>query len=139
MLILVRDSCPGTTHNADNITGPFVKALLELPPGTNLVGAGSLISWGEWCSIWGRINGVECTFERQDRRVLEGAAGVAGREIADMYQFFEEYGYCGVDEKNVVYPWDLPVKAEYTTMEEYIWSQDWSSVLHPEGASVVSP
>ena len=73
--------------------GPFVKALLELSPGTNLVRAGSLISWGDWCNIWGRVNGVECTFERQDRRVVEDAAGVIGQEIADMYRFFEEYGY----------------------------------------------
>lgn len=89
--------------------------------------------------MWGRVNGVECAFERQDRRVIEDAAGVVGREIADMYQFFEEYGYCGVDEKNVVYPWNLPVKVGYTTMEEYMRSQDWSSVLHPEGESVATP
>lgn len=50
--------------------------------------------------------------------MIEDAAGAVGREIADMYQFFEQYGYCGVDEGNVVYPWDLPVKVKYTTMGE---------------------
>lgn len=102
MLIPVGGLCPGSVPDVDVAIGPFVKALLELPPGTKLVGAGSLISCGEWCSIWGRVNGVECAFERQDRRVIEDAAGVVGREIADMYQFFEEYGYCGVNEGNVV-------------------------------------
>lgn len=104
--------------DTNTLAGPFVKALLELPAGINLVGAGALISWAEWCEIWGRTNNVKCTYERQDRRVIEDAAGAVGREIADMYQFFEQYGYCGVDEGNVVYPWDLPVKVKYTTMGE---------------------
>lgn len=126
-------------RKANLSTGRFVKALFDLPPGTNLVGAGSLISWVDWCNIWGRVNGVKCTFERQDRRVIEDAAGVVGREIADVYQFFEEYGYCGVDEKDVVYAWDLPVKVKYTTMEEYMQWQDWSSVLQIEEESVAAP
>ncbi|KAF3034436.1 hypothetical protein E8E11_002686 [Didymella keratinophila] len=128
---------PFVEPNAD--TGSFVKALLEVPPGTNLVGAGSLSPWGEWCKIWGRMNEVECTLERQDRRVIEETAGVVGWETADMYRFFEDYGYGGVDEKNVVYPWDLPVKVRYTTMEEYMRSQDWSSVLRPDGESAATP
>lgn len=70
--------------------------------------------------------------------MIEDAAGVVGREIADMYQFFEDYGYCGAGKKDVVYLWDLPVKVKYTTMEEYMWSQDWSSVLHPEGGLVAA-
>ncbi|KAF1357777.1 hypothetical protein EJ07DRAFT_157469 [Lizonia empirigonia] len=95
---------PFVEPNVD--TDRFVKVLVDLPAGTNLVGAGSLISWGEWCKIWGRVNGVKCTYERQDRRAIEDVAGPVGREIADMYQFFEERGYCGVDEVNVVYPWE---------------------------------
>jgi hypothetical protein len=116
----------------DKVAGSYVQALVNLPPGINLVGAGSLISWSTWCEIWGRVNGVKCTYERQDREVIERAAGLVGREIADMYQFFEEYGYCGMDEKEVVYPWDLEVMVKYTIMEEYIRSQDWSSVLSPQ-------
>ena len=71
--------------------------------------------------------------------MIEDAAGVVGREIADMYRFFEEYKYCGVNEKNVVYPWDLLVKVKYTTMEEYMRSQDWSSVLRPDDESAATP
>ena len=125
--------------DADDTTGPYVEALLKLPAGINLVGAGSNISWVEWCDIWGRVNGVKCTYKRQDRKVIEDAAGPVGREIADMYQFFEECGYCGVDEKYVVYPWDLPIKVKYTTIEEYMRSQDWNSVLNPDKKAVVTP
>jgi hypothetical protein len=139
MLILVRHRCYEASHETDARKGPFVEALLQLPPGTNLVGAGSLISWSEWCNILGRVNGVACTFEKQDRRVIEDAAGVVGREIADMYQFFEEYSYCGVDEEDIVYPWDLPMKVKYTTMEEYMRSQDWTGILQPEGESKATP
>lgn len=139
MLILVSIPHQKAIHDVDISAGPFVKVLLDLPPGMNLVGAGSLISWGEWCDIWGRANGVKCTYERQDRQVIEDSAGVVGREIADMYQFFEDHGYCGVDEEEIVYPWDLPVQVKYTTMEEYMHSQDWSSVLRPEGENVAAP
>ncbi|KAF2993523.1 hypothetical protein E8E13_001873 [Curvularia kusanoi] len=126
---------PFVEPNAD--TGMFVKALLDLPAGENLVGAGSLMSWGDWCSIWGQVNNVECTFERQDRQAVEQAAGLVGREIADMYRFFEQYGYCGVDQKDVIYPWDLPGRIQYTTMEDYIQSQDWTSVLNPGAAAAI--
>lgn len=107
-------------HNVDKDAGEYVKALIKLPIGANLVGAGSRISWDEWCNVWGRVNGVKCTYERQGRQVIENAAGPVGREIADMYQFFEKYGYCGVDEKDVVYPWDLPIKVKYTMLEKYM-------------------
>lgn len=123
----------------DIVIGAYVKALTSLPAGIDLVGAGSLISWGEWCSIWSRVNGVECVYERQDRRVIEEAAGPVGKEISDMYQFFDQYGYCGVDEENVVYPWDLPIAVPYTTVEEYTRSQDWSSVLHPHEEMTEAP
>lgn len=108
---------------------PFFNVLFALTAGTNLDGAGSLISCGEWCDIWGRVNGVKCTFERQDRRAIEDVAGSVGREIADMYQFFKMYGYCGVDEAKVVYSWDLQVKVRYTTMEEYMRALDWTTIL----------
>ncbi|KAF2652740.1 NAD(P)-binding protein [Lophiostoma macrostomum CBS 122681] len=105
-------------------TGHFVKALVSLPPGLNLVGAGSYISWNEYCAIWGKHTNVECVFEKQDRKIMEEALGpLIGREIADMFEYVEEFGYDG-REKDAVYPWELKneqgekVEVKYTTMEE---------------------
>ena len=128
----MRSLALGVGYDTNQEAGPFFKALLDISAGVDLVGAGSLISWADWCSIWCQFNGVECTYERQNRQAFEEVAGPVGREVAEMYQFFEQYGYCGVDQKDVVYPGDLSVQVHYTTMEEYMQSQDWSSILHPE-------
>jgi hypothetical protein len=115
--------------------GHFVKALVSLPAGLNLVAAGSFISWNEYCAIWGKHNNVECVFETQDRKVLEQVLGpLLGREIADMFEYVEGWGYDG-REKDVVYPWELKdeqgqkLDVKYTTMEEYVTLEDWSAVL----------
>ncbi|KAF2477402.1 NAD(P)-binding protein [Lindgomyces ingoldianus] len=108
--------------------GHFTKALVELPAGKNLVGAGSLLSWNDWCQIWGKINGVTCTFERTDRKYMDENMGSFGRELADMFQYIDEFGYDGSD-PSVEYPWNLGVNVKRTTMEEYLKKQDWSSIL----------
>lgn len=108
--------------------GHFVKALVALPPGKNLMGAGSYLTWNEWLAMWSRHNNVTATFERQDPKELEQYMGTAGRELADMWQYIDEFGYDGAD-PSVVYPWDLGVDVKYTTMEEYIKRQDWSEAL----------
>ncbi|EXM15787.1 hypothetical protein V3481_006651 [Fusarium oxysporum f. sp. vasinfectum] len=70
--------------NAD--TGCMAKALVQVAPGTHLVGASSMISWNEWCKVWSSQTEVQCTFERLDRKVFEDTMGPLGREIADMFQ-----------------------------------------------------
>ncbi|KAF2714812.1 NAD(P)-binding protein [Pleomassaria siparia CBS 279.74] len=117
---------PMVDANAD--TGQLVKALVEVAPGKHLIGAGSYLSWIEWCEIWSKVNGVTCTFERTDRKVIEDAMGPVGVEFADMLQYIDEFGYDGGD-PTVIYPWDLDVDVNVTTAEEYVKRQDWSSIL----------
>lgn len=108
--------------------GHFTKALVESPPGIVLSGAGSFISFNEWCEIFGRINNVKCVFQIIPRKAMEEAMGpIYGLEIADMFEYFDKYGFDGG--ADVVFPWDMEVKVKYTTMEEYMKGEDWSSVL----------
>ncbi|USP81338.1 hypothetical protein yc1106_08612 [Curvularia clavata] len=109
-------------------TGVLTQALLKIKAGTHLVGASSMISWIEWCKIWSSTTGVECSFETIDRKILEDAMGPLGREIADMFQYMNDFGYDGND-PNVVYPWDLEMKVETTPIDKYFKMQDWSTVL----------
>jgi len=113
-------------------TGRFVQALLAIPPKVNMMGAGSLISWNEYLAIWSRVNKVHVEYQQIDRAALEQMLGTVGREFADMFQYIEEFGYDGGD-PDVVYPWEVKEKygvdVKYTTMEEYIKGEDWSSVL----------
>lgn len=81
--------------------------------------------------MFGRVTGVRIAFERQDRRVLEEAMGPFGQEVADMFQYIDEFGYDGGD-PSALYPWDLKqygVEVKVTTAEEYVHAQDWSGVL----------
>ncbi|KAF2112574.1 hypothetical protein BDV96DRAFT_601973 [Lophiotrema nucula] len=116
---------PMVDPNAD--TGNFVKALTEVSPGKNLVGAGSRASWDEWCALWGKHNGVKASFQQIPRKFLDDM-GDFGHEMADMLQYFDEFGYDGSD-PSVVNPDDLGVDVKYTTLEDYIKKTDWSSVL----------
>lgn len=96
------------------------------------MGAGSKVSWPEYAATWGKVNNVKVTFESVSSAFLEPAMGTLGRELADMFGYFDEFGYDGSDPETV-YPWDLKEKfgvdVKYTTLEEYMSKQDYSSIL----------
>lgn len=45
-------------------TGAFVKALVNLPPGNDLLGVSETMTWPEWMALWGRVLGVEAGFKQ---------------------------------------------------------------------------
>lgn len=102
----------GTRLNIDvelsaDILGNFTKALVQVAPGQNLLGFGSMMSWNEWVRIWGRVHGVNCRFERLDRKIIENAIlGGIGEEFADMLEYISDFGYDGGD-PSVVHPTDV--------------------------------
>jgi hypothetical protein len=118
--------------DANKDTGRFVQALLVLPPKVNMIGSGSLMSWTEYLAIWSRVNKVSVEYQEMDKAVLEKMMGTIGKEFADMFQYIDEFGYDGGN-ADVVYPWEVKEKfgvdVNFTTMEEYIKGEDWSSVL----------
>lgn len=86
--------------------GHFTKALVQVSPGQNLLGFGSMMSWNEWVVIWSRVHGVKCRFERLDRKIIENSIpGGVGEELADMFDYISDFGYDGGD-PSVVYPKD---------------------------------
>lgn len=106
----------------------MVKALVELEPGKNVMGAGSYLSWNDWAQIWGRVNEVTCKYEQEDRKIIKEKFGGYGQELADMFAYMDEFGYDGGD-PDVIYPWNLGVDVRTTPIEKYIEQQDWSSVF----------
>ncbi|KAH7183924.1 hypothetical protein DER44DRAFT_834986 [Fusarium oxysporum] len=109
-------------------TGKFAKALVQVEPGKNLLGYGSLISWNEFAALWGKVHGVTCRYERLDRKVLEAAVpGCIGEELADMFEYIGEFGYDGRD-PTVVDPENLGIDVPVYTMEEYIKDEEWPEV-----------
>ncbi|KAL6409838.1 hypothetical protein AUP68_06236 [Ilyonectria robusta] len=119
---------PVAQVDARHGTGEFVKALLKVPAGQNLLGAASILSWKEYAALWGKIRGVTCRFERLDRKFLQEAIpGGIGEEFNDMFEYISEFGYDGGD-PTVVLPKDLGVDIPLYTVEEYIKGEDWTSL-----------
>ncbi|KAH7141516.1 hypothetical protein B0J13DRAFT_556951 [Dactylonectria estremocensis] len=115
--------------DAGRDTGVFVKALLQVEPGKNLLGTSGVLSWDEFAALWGKVNGVTARFVPLDRKILEEQIpGGVGEELADMFEYIGEFGYDGSD-PTVVLPKDLGVEVPFHTVEEYFKEEDWSEVL----------
>ncbi|KAF3019224.1 hypothetical protein E8E14_000587 [Neopestalotiopsis sp. 37M] len=111
-------------------TGAFVKALVDAPAGTHLLGASEIMTWPAWMEIWGRVHGVGASFrEVPQAEFFEGVPEPFRTELWDSHAYFEKFGHTGGDPK-VVTPAQLGITKSLTTMEEYIKSEDWSSVLN---------
>jgi hypothetical protein len=88
-------------------TGPFVRALLQLPPQSTLMAASEWCTWPQWIQKWGEVNGVKTSYKQVGVDEFDQEIpGGAGREIGEMYAFSSEYGY-NADQKNTLKMWDL--------------------------------
>ncbi|KAI9690055.1 MAG: hypothetical protein M1820_010054 [Bogoriella megaspora] len=110
-------------------TGAFVKALVELPPGKDLHGFSEELTWPEFAKLWGDVLDVKATFKQVSNDVFfEGLPDPLREELVETFAYVEEFGYTGGD-PDVLTPNQLGIEIPLTSMEEYIKSEDWSSVL----------
>ncbi|TGO23611.1 hypothetical protein BPAE_0127g00320 [Botrytis paeoniae] len=110
-------------------TGGFVKALIDLPPGKNLIGVSERMTWKEWTKIWGDFLGVKAGFRQVSEETFWKDVPDAMRELQVAWEYVDEFGHAGGDPE-VLRPDELAVKIPLTSMEEYIKSEDWSAVLN---------
>ncbi|KAI5452805.1 hypothetical protein NCC49_000550 [Naganishia albida] len=74
---------------------------------------------------WGQVNGVKCAYAQVPAEAFQG---MAGEEITQMLQFFDEFGYYGgkdIGPSQKV----LPSSAKVHTWEDFVKASDWSKVL----------
>ncbi|KAL2060094.1 hypothetical protein VTL71DRAFT_9916 [Oculimacula yallundae] len=110
---------------AEKDTGEFVRALVELPPGTNLMGVSESMTAPEYAAVWGKVHGVEVGFEQVSYdEFFDGFPKVVQEELGDSFKFLEEFGRCGA-----LTAAELGVQLKLTSMEEFIRGEDWSSVV----------
>ena len=96
---------PMVVTNAD--TGAFVRALVESPPGINLLGYGSLLGWSEYTELWASILGVKASFKEVPReQYLSNMLPELAQEIGEGYAYHAEFGWDGGD-PSVVHPKDV--------------------------------
>ncbi|KAF4959767.1 hypothetical protein FSARC_10644 [Fusarium sarcochroum] len=114
---------------AERDTGAFVKALVELPPNTHIMGVSEEMTLPKWVEIWGRANGVKAAYKEISRdELFEGVPEDFTNEIGDGFDYFHEFGLSGGDPA-VLRPGELGIEIPLTSMEEYIRSEDWSTVI----------
>jgi hypothetical protein len=114
---------------AERDTGSFVKALVDLPPNKHILGVSEEMTFPKWVEIWGHVNGVKAAYKEISRdELFEGVPEDFANEIGDGFDYFHEFGLSGGDPA-VLRPDQLGVKIPLTSMEEYIRSEDWSTVI----------
>ena len=90
-------------------TGPFVKALVDLSAGKNVLAYGSMISWDSWMKLWCEINGVKGSFKSMSLDDFDKSfPGGFGREGGESFVFSSDLGYDGGD-PTIVHPKDVSI------------------------------
>ncbi|KAI9688713.1 MAG: hypothetical protein M1822_001070 [Bathelium mastoideum] len=130
--ILIRPSTPKTivpfvvTHQD---TGPFVKALVDLPPGKHLLGVSESMTFPEWAKTWGETLGHKIEFKQvSDEEFWQGVPEEVRTVLSEDFAYTDEFGYTGGDPE-VQTATQLGIEIPCTSMAEYIKNEDWSSVV----------
>ena len=90
-------------------TGHFVRALVQVPPGKNLLAYGTMISWSAYMALWAKTLGLPGGSYRQ--LTIEEIIKLAGdpdlgREVAEGWLYQGEFWYDGGD-PSIVHPKDV--------------------------------
>lgn len=110
-------------------TGAFVKALVELPAGTNLLGVSEFMTFKEFTELWGKTVGVRARFAQvSSSEFVAPLPEPAQRELAETMKYVQEYGWTGGD-PSVKNPDEVGVEIKTTKLVDYFKSEDWSSIL----------
>jgi hypothetical protein len=90
-------------------TGYVVRAALESAPGKKILAAGSMISWTDQLKVWCEFNNVPFGgFDSLPIDVFDRFFPIPGlgRELGEMMEFMDEFGYVGGD-SSVVLPLEV--------------------------------
>lgn len=92
----------------DEDSGPFTKALLESPPGKNLIAYRAWLTLDEFLVIWSRTLNIKAKAVKLPYDLpLEGIPPEIDDEMAQMAAWCEEFGYEARDDPSVIHPKDV--------------------------------
>ncbi|TKA68787.1 hypothetical protein B0A49_06279 [Cryomyces minteri] len=111
--------------------GYLVRALVQAPPGTNLLAFGDRMLWADYVALWSKTTGVPATFEKTT--VAEHAKlspNGYGEQVGEMYAYFQDFGYDGSDPSvvHVQHLRERGIDVPTTSIKHYIESEDWSQL-----------
>lgn len=109
-------------------TGPFVQVLVDMPPGKNVLAVSEYMTFPEYAETWGRVLGVRVVYQQVTSEAFyKEVPGPLAEELDVGFEYIEEFGFTGGD-ASVLEAGQLGVEVPVTSMEEYIRSEDWSSI-----------
>ena len=84
-------------------TGEFVKAVIDLPPGSELLGVSEELTFPQFADLWGQVNKVKARYEQisQDK-FFEGVPLPLVKELGETYDYISEYSFTGGDPKIIL-------------------------------------
>jgi hypothetical protein len=79
-------------------TGAFVKALVDLPPGTDLLSVSEQMTWPKWTEAWSDTLKVKATFKQVSvDEFWAGTPEPVKDELVETFAYVDEFGYTGRD------------------------------------------
>lgn len=87
--------------------GPYVRALLQLPPKSTVMAASEWLKWPDWIKLWGEVTGIKTSYKQITVEDLdEHMPGGVGKEIGEMFQFSSDFAY-NANQEGTLKTWDL--------------------------------
>jgi len=97
---------PHIAHDED--TGPLTKALLDSPPGKNLIAYRAWLSLDEFLEVWSRALNLKAKTARLPYDLsLDSIPPEIDDEMAQMAAWCEDFGYEARDDPSVIHPKDV--------------------------------
>jgi hypothetical protein len=121
-------SCQLPIVVAHRDTGSFVKALVDMPPGKDLLGVSQTMSWPEWTALWGRILGVKASFKEVSKEeFFRNLPSHLGQILESSFNYIQEFGYTGGD-PNVLKPDTVSSYVSVMVAMLIFYSSTWRSL-----------
>ncbi|CAI4215851.1 unnamed protein product [Parascedosporium putredinis] len=115
-----------------NADGSFKMRFTTNAPGKAYMAAGTFCSWREWIETWGKIVGVDASYEQVSQEELIASAfdRDLGIEVTHMFDYTSEPGYDGgydlLTAKDLV---ENGIECPMTSWEDWAKKNDWTTVL----------
>ena len=111
-------------------TGPFVKALVESPPGKTLLAYTAMLSFNEVAELWSHATGQPAKHRQVTMDEVKKKFPTEGEETNSV-MYAAEFGYAG-DEPGVLEPKDLGFESRHGDIEGWMSQQNWSQIVNPK-------
>lgn len=126
-VVPLKEDCKMPIVATTESTGPFVRALIEEAPRTNLLAYDSCLDMREVVDLWKKVTGVEADLVSLTPAEMHASFKIPW-EVLDGPAFIQEYGYtAGIE--NVIHPRQLRNPPQTDSFEDWLRKRDWEEVV----------